>query len=148
MESDKNIPVLKRDFLVLDMIAKNLSNLEIMRELYIYTYCNSLLKEVIIMIGDVLKRTRAIYGYTATEMSSLLTISKSYLSEIENNKKQPSLDLLRKYSEIYGIKLSSLILLSEKIEETDDKEDNGKKGDIFIKKLMIGLINGMSKGDE
>ena len=100
------------------------------------------------MIGDVLKRTRAIYGYTATEMSSLLTISKSYLSEIENNKKQPSLDLLRKYSEIYGIKLSSLILLSEKIEETDDKEDNGKKGDIFIKKLMIGLINGMSKGDE
>jgi transcriptional regulator with XRE-family HTH domain len=67
------------------------------------------------------------------------------LSEIEKNKKQPSLDILRKYSEIYGIKLSSLILLSEKIEET---EDTGKKGDIFIKKLMVGLINGMSKGDE
>lgn len=65
------------------------------------------------MIGDVLKRTRAIYGFKATEMSKLLEISKSYLSEIENNKKKPSLELLEKYSNIYEIKLSSLILLSE-----------------------------------
>ena len=50
------------------------------------------------MIGDVLKRTRAIYGLKATEMSELLEISKSYLSEIENNKKKPSLELLEKYS--------------------------------------------------
>ena len=42
------------------------------------------------MIGDVLKRTRIIYGYKASEMSSELGISASYLSEIENNKKQPS----------------------------------------------------------
>ena len=44
------------------------------------------------MIGDVLKRMRIIYGYKASEMSSELGISASYLSEIENNKKQPSLD--------------------------------------------------------
>ena len=66
------------------------------------------------MIGDVLKRTRIIYGYKASEMSSELGISASYLSEIENNKKQPSLDLLQKYADIYGIRLSSLILLSVK----------------------------------
>ena len=39
------------------------------------------------MIGDVLKRMRIIYGYKASEMSSELGISASYLSEIENNKK-------------------------------------------------------------
>ena len=49
------------------------------------------------MIGDVLKRTRIIYGYKASEMSSELGISASYLSEIENNRKQPSLELLQKY---------------------------------------------------
>lgn len=38
------------------------------------------------MIGDVLKRMRIIYGYKASEMSSELGISASYLSEIENNK--------------------------------------------------------------
>lgn len=42
--------------------------------------------EVASMIGDVLKRTRIIYGYKASEMSSELGISASYLSEIENNK--------------------------------------------------------------
>ena len=53
------------------------------------------------MIGDVLKRVRIIYGYKASEMSSELGISASYLSEIENNKKQPSLDFsinMRKFT--------------------------------------------------
>jgi len=96
------------------------------------------------MIGDVLKRTRAIYGFKATEMSKLLEISKSYLSEIENNKKKPSLELLEKYSNIYEIKLSSLILLSE---DYDDAKKNNK-GEVFVKNIMLRLINGMSKGTE
>lgn len=96
------------------------------------------------MIGDVLKKTRLIYGYKAIEMSEKLEISNSYLSEIENNKKKPSLELLEKYSDIYGIKLSSLILLSENYDEAG-KEN---KGDAFIRNIMIHLINGMSKGVE
>jgi transcriptional regulator with XRE-family HTH domain len=92
------------------------------------------------MIGDVLKRTRTIYGYKASEMSSMLGISKSYLSEIENNKKQPSLDLLKRYSDILGIKLSSLILLSEDFEEASKRN----KSQEFIKQMMLRLINFMS----
>lgn len=96
------------------------------------------------MIGDVLKRTRAIYGYKATEMSSMLGISTSYLSEIENNKKQPSLELLQRYSNILGIKLSSLILLSENFEEAS----NHNKSQEFIKNMMIRWINFMSNDKE
>ncbi len=92
------------------------------------------------MIGDILKKTRAIYGYKAKEMSALLDISPSYLSEIENNKKKPSLELLEKYSKIYDIKLSSLILMSEDYEESL----NRNKGEHFIKSLMIRLVEGMS----
>lgn len=93
------------------------------------------------MIGDVLKRTRAIYGYKATEMSSALGISASYLSEIENNKKQPSLELLQRYADIYGVRLSSLILLSESI---GDAEEAGK-GTVVIRNMMAHLIQSMSK---
>ena len=92
------------------------------------------------MIGDVLKRMRIIYGYKASEMSSELGISASYLSEIENNKKQPSLDLLQKYADIYGIRLSSLILLSENM---DEAEKSGK-GTTFVRNLMAHLIQSMS----
>ncbi len=93
------------------------------------------------MIGDVLKRMRAIYGYKANEMSSALGISASYLSEIENNKKQPSLELLKKYADFYGVRLSSLILLSESME---DAEKSGK-GTAFIRSMMARLIQNMSK---
>ena len=98
------------------------------------------------MIGETLKRTRNIYGMTASKISAALGISPSYLSEIENGKKQPSLELLEKYSNIYGIRLSSLILLAESIEEAKQKKD----GSAFIRQLMVNLINGMSSsmGDE
>lgn len=92
------------------------------------------------MIGDILKRTRTIYGYKASEMSELLQISKSYLSEIENNKKQPSLELLKRYSEIYDMKLSSLILLSENY----DDASKHNRGDKFIRSMMIKFIERMT----
>ena len=92
------------------------------------------------MIGDVLKRIRIIYGYKASEMNPKLGISASYLSEIENNKKQPSLELLQKYADIYGIRLSSLILLSENM---DEAEKSGK-GTVFVRNMMAHLIQSMS----
>lgn len=73
-------------------------------------------------------------------MSELLHISKSYLSEIENNKKQPSLELLEKYSKVYGMKLSSIILLSE----TYDDANKSNKGDKFIRSMMIKFIEKMT----
>ena len=93
------------------------------------------------MIGETLKRTRNIYGITANKMSAKLGISASYLSEIENGKKQPSLELLERYADIYGIKLSSLILLSEGIEDAKKHND----GSAFIRNLMLNLISSMSQ---
>jgi len=92
------------------------------------------------MIGETLKRIRNIYGLKAKEMSEKLEISASYLSEIENGKKQPSLELLNKYAEVFGMKLSSLILLSENLEDANKKQEGGT----FIKNLMLKVINSMS----
>lgn len=94
------------------------------------------------MLGDTLKRTRLIYGYKAKDMSKLLNISPSYLSEIENNKKNPTLEILEKYADIYGMKLSSLILLSEDLSENQNESNNL----IFVKKIMTTLIDKMSNG--
>lgn len=96
------------------------------------------------MIGEVLKRLRKIYGYKAVDVSEKLGISASYLSEIENGKKQPSLEHLKKYADLFGIKLSSLILLSETYEEAETEG----KGATLIRSMMINLINSMSKNIE
>lgn len=118
------------------MLQKNLSNFDY--QSYDFTYIEFRRGDT--LIGDILKRTRTIYGYKASEMSEMLQISKSYLSEIENNKKQPSLELLEKYSDIYGMKLSSLILLSENY----DDANNQNKGDKFIRNMMIKFIERMT----
>lgn len=96
------------------------------------------------MIGKSLKRLRSIYGFKASDFSEKLGISPSYLSEIENEKKQPNLDLLQKYADIFQIKLSSLILIAE----TYDEAETQGKGDNFIGKMMIRLIEKMSFDEE
>lgn len=93
-------------------------------------------------IGEVLKRLRLIYGYKAYEMSDELKISPSYLSEIEHGNRTPSLELLQNYANIFDIKLSALILLSE--EYADIKQQD--KTEIFIRKKLLNLIDRCSKG--
>lgn len=95
------------------------------------------------MFGNILKKMRLIYGYTAKEISEKLNISASYLSEIENNKKTPSVELLKKYADIFDIKLSSLILLSEYYDDAVESD----KSDAFIRKLMLKLITKMSSDE-
>ena len=92
------------------------------------------------MIGETLKRIRNIYGFKAKDMCIKLGISASYLSEIENGKKKPSYELLTKYADAFGVKLSSLILLSENYEIAKERND----GSAFIRSLMLKLIDGMS----
>ena len=100
------------------------------------------------MIGETLKNMRNIYGFKAKEISGRLGVSPSYVSEIENGKKQPSLELLAKYADIFEIKVSSLILLSESVEETKQRMNGKNDGSLLIKKMMIKLINTMSISTE
>lgn len=94
------------------------------------------------MLGNTLKRLRGIYGYSAKEMSELLGISSSYLSEIENGKKKVSMDLLECYSELLGLRVSTLVRFSEDYEEAE-LNNAGQK---FITSLMSKLIEAYSNG--
>lgn len=94
------------------------------------------------MLGNTLKRLRGIYGYSAKEMSELLGISSSYLSEIENGKKKISMDLLDRYSELFGLRVSTLVRFSE---DYEDAELNNA-GQKFITSLMSEVIEAYSNG--
>ncbi len=94
------------------------------------------------MLGNTLKRLRGIYGYSAKEMSELLGISSSYLSEIENGKKKVSMNLLDRYSELFGLRVSTLVRFSE---DYEDAELNNA-GQKFITSLMSKVIEAYSNG--
>lgn len=67
------------------------------------------------MLNEALRLIRAYHDVTQTQLCSQLGISNSYLSEIESGKKQPTLDLLGKYSEIFNVPVSSLLFFSENL---------------------------------
>mgnify|MGYP003386413563 CR=1 FL=1 len=69
------------------------------------------------MLNRALKLLRTYHQLKQVELAKRLDIGNSYLSEIENGLKTPSIDLLQKYSVVFKIPVSSIILFSEKIEE-------------------------------
>lgn len=68
------------------------------------------------MLNEALKQIRVFHQIKQVELANNLGISKSYLSEIESNKKTVSMDLLEKYAEYFSVPASSLMLFSENIE--------------------------------
>ena len=69
------------------------------------------------MINQALRLIRTYHDLSQTELCSEIGISNSYLSEIESGKKQPSLEILQKYSHQFDVPLSSILFFSENLEE-------------------------------
>lgn len=89
-------------------------------------------------IGAALTTTRKNKGYRQTEAAKEADISQTYLSQIENNQKTPSIEVLEKLSKIYKTPFPVMMWFS--ITEKDVKKD---KLVIFnkLKPSIDNLIN-------
>lgn len=65
------------------------------------------------MLNRALRLLRTYHHFSQIELAKKLQISNSYLSEIESGDKHASIELLDKYSVIFKMPLSSIILFSE-----------------------------------
>ena len=75
-------------------------------------------------MSETLKLLRIFFGYKSVEMAKKLNISQSFLSEVENGKKNATLELLNQYSKVLNINVSTIVLLSESLEnDKDSKKD-------------------------
>jgi transcriptional regulator with XRE-family HTH domain len=68
-------------------------------------------------MGRALKLIRIFHRQTQVALAKRLGISNSYLSEIERGSKSISLELLAKYSELFKIPVSTLMIFSERLAE-------------------------------
>ena len=73
------------------------------------------------MYNRVLKIMRQYNRLTQTELAEKLSLSKSYICELEQEAgKKPSLETLEKYADYFNIKLSSLLIFAEMVEGKDN----------------------------
>jgi len=89
------------------------------------------------MLNTALRMIRIYHDLTQKELAEKLKISKSYLSEIESGKKIPSLELLRQYSNIFDIPVSSIMFFSESLNK-DAKTEQVKT---FVSSKILALLN-------
>ena len=61
------------------------------------------------MLGDELLKSRAEAGLTQEQLSFAAGIDRSYISQLENNKKSPTVDLLFRICDALGVSPSEII---------------------------------------
>ena len=96
------------------------------------------------MLNEALRLVRVYHDLTQTELCAELGVSNSHLSEIEKGKKQPSLELLGRYSERFNIPVSSLLFFSEQL-------DAGSTADTLrtaAAKKILALLKWVEKKSE
>lgn len=89
-------------------------------------------------IGEKIKALRKSQKLTLNELSSKVDISVSFLSDIENNRNNPSLDRLKDLAKGLGVLVSEL-LSEEPIQPTKKEKD--------INKIMASMETHLSSMD-
>ena len=72
-------------------------------------------------IGSQIRSIRREKSLLQSDLAEKASITQSYLSQIENNHKEPSVSTLKRLAEVLGIPLPGLLLLS--LDEGDVDED-------------------------
>jgi len=89
--------------------------------------------------GEALRLFRVFHDLSQTDLAERLKISKSFLSEIESGKKDPTLNLLSRYAEEFGVSLSSLLFFAETITSADGETVSSR-----IAPKVLKLLNWVS----
>jgi len=74
------------------------------------------------MQHEALRLVRVFHDLNQSALADRLDISKSYLSELEAGKKQPTLELLQKYADAFNMPLSSLLFFAENVDNPTRSE--------------------------
>lgn len=88
------------------------------------------------MISKALKLIRTFYDVSQSDLSARLGISNSYLSEIESGKKQPTMDILSRYSDQFEIPLSSILFFSENLDSSKPSD----KLRLTVAKKIVSIL--------
>lgn len=78
-------------------------------------------------MGEALRLLRIFNGYKSAELAKKLELSQSYVSELENGKKQPTMEVLDKYAKVFEMKKSTLMLFAESLEDEEIKNDKKQR---------------------
>lgn len=95
------------------------------------------------MINEALKLVRLYWGFSQIELSQKLELSQSMISEIERGAKPVSMEVLERYSDKLGIRMSQLLFFAEEVEN----EPPLRKGRLIIAGKVLQLLEALKPSE-
>lgn len=92
------------------------------------------------MLSESLRLIRVFHDLKQGELADRLSISKSYLSEIEAGKKQPRVELIQRYSSEFGIPPSSILFFAEGLVDPSNTCLRAEKARSVISHKVISFL--------
>ncbi|MCG8442210.1 MAG: helix-turn-helix domain-containing protein [Caulobacterales bacterium] len=92
------------------------------------------------MLSEALRLLRVFHDMKQKEIADKLGVSKSYVSEIENGNRTPSLGVIRRYSEVFRVPVSSIMFFSEHIEGAQRGSTPSDRARSAIASKIIGFL--------
>lgn len=92
------------------------------------------------MFGQALKLLRRYQGINQANLAKKLGVSRSYISELESGNRTPSIDLLRRYADVFNVPVSSLVFFAEALEDKEHLSGRLEKAKGAIAKKIIALL--------
>lgn len=91
-------------------------------------------------LGTAIRNLRKAKGMKQAEFASRVGLSQSYLSQVEGNKKEPSVEVLKKVSDLAGVPLP--VLLWDSLTGEDVPKEK-KEAFEMLKPAVDALIKNM-----
>jgi transcriptional regulator with XRE-family HTH domain len=95
------------------------------------------------MINDALRLLRLYAGFSQAQMAKRLGVAQSLVSDVENSRKNVTMDLLAAYSEATGIKMSQLLFFAEEIQG----EHIARRGQLIVADKVLKLLETLKPAD-
>ena len=79
------------------------------------------------LLGRELRRCRRTADLTQEELAARAKVDRTYISDIENDKVSPTIDMLERLCTALGVRVSSLISRAEDAQEPSGDDDADAK---------------------
>lgn len=88
------------------------------------------------MLSEALRLIRIFHDLKQFEVAEKIGVSKSYISEIENGNRTPSLEIVQKYAAEFRMPVSSILFFSEQIPQAK----NGEKIRVAVASKVLDIL--------
>lgn len=92
------------------------------------------------MINDALRLLRLYIGLSQKQIASELDVSQSFISEMESGEKSVTIDILKKYSDRFDVRMSQLLFFAEELDGVPVRQ----KGKLIIASGVLKLLENLA----